>query len=333
MLLAGRYLLPTLAPVTTGDQPLPPAPELVNPALGNDEFALSSVLEPYQPVPHFPPAGLPMLVAEPLWSLANGCGAGNWQFASPRGVAIDAATGRAYVADSENRRVVELNLADGAHVTNYALPDFQEPVDVALDPQGALLVLDATVQSIFRIDRVTGEAASLALGASFYRPRGFTVDWAGNIAVADTGGARVVVLDATGGFLTQLGGLETGVGQGQPVDVLALDNQLWAIAADHGRLWRLDVMGSFAVSERTNTLTGPQLAALPDGSGFFMSDPAQRTVLYLTPNGQPVGQLGYADIFLNPMGVAATFDPDGFINLLVSDSAACTISFWRLRRE
>jgi hypothetical protein len=206
-------------------------------------------------------------------------------------------------------------------------------VDVAVDPQGTLLVLDAMAQNIFRIDRVTGESALLALDTSFYRPRGLAVDRIGNIAVADTGGARVVLLDATGSLLAQFGGPETGLGQGQPVDVLALGEQLWAIAADHGRLWRLDVMGSVAVSERTNTVTGPQLAGLPDDSGFFLSDPVRRTVLYFAPSGQLLGQLGYADTLINPVGVATTFSEDGSVNLVVGDSAACTIALWRIRKE
>jgi hypothetical protein len=333
LLLAGRYLLPTPAPVTISDLPLPLALELIDARLGNEDFALSANLEAYQPSLSLPPASLPLLIADPVWSVANGCGAGAAQFASPRGVALDAENGRVYVADSENRRVVELRLDDGTQVTSYALPEFQEPVDVAIDPQGALLALDAMTQSIFRIDRATGESATLVLATSFYRPRGLAVDRAGNIAVADTGGARVAVLDGAGSFLTQYGGLETAVGQGQPVDVLALGDQWWTIAADHGRLWRLDVMGSVPVSERTNTLTGPQLAGLPDGSGFFLSDPVRRTVLYLAPSGQPVGQLGYADAFVNPMGVATSFREDGFVNLVVGDSAACTVGLWRLRTE
>jgi hypothetical protein len=333
LLLTGRYLLPTQAPITMADVPLPPAPELIDARLGNDRFALSVNLEPYQPVRSAPPANLPLLAAEPVWTLANGCGAGDFQFASPRGVAMDVPNGRLYVADSENRRVVELMLADGGHVTTYNLPEFQEPVDVAIEPSGALLVLDATVQNIFRIDRATGESAAMALGTGFYHPRGFAVDWAGNIAVADTGGARVAVLDATGSFLTQYGGIETGLGQGQPTDVLALGDQLWAIAADHGRLWKLESLGSIAVTDRASTVTGPQLAGLPDGSGFFMSDPVRRTVLYFAPNGEPVGQLGYADTFVNPVGVAASFGQDGFVNLLVSDSAVCTLSLWRLRTQ
>jgi DNA-binding beta-propeller fold protein YncE len=333
LLLASRYLLPTQAQVTMNDVPLPPAPELVDTRLGNDRFALSANLEPYRPIRTLPPDNVSLLVSEPGWALANGCGADDSQFASPRGIAIDAQNGRVYVADSENRRVVELMLDDGSYVTSYRLPEFQEPVDVAIDLGGALLVLDATVQNIFRIDRATGESAVMALGTGFYHPRGFALDKAGNIVVADTGGARVVVLDAAGNFLTQYGGLETALGQGQPADVVASGDQLWAIAADHGRLWRLDVLGSLAVSERASTVTGPQLAALPDGSGFFMSDPVRRTVLYFAPSGQPAGQLGYADHFANPVGIAAAAGESGFVHLVVGDSAACTVSMWRLRRQ
>jgi hypothetical protein len=331
LLLAGRYLLPTQAPVTMADVPLPSAPALVDATLGNDNFALSVNMQPYRPVPSIPPSNLPLLASEQVWTLANGCGAGDFQFASPRGIAIDSQNGRIYVADSDNHRVTELRLDDGSRMTTYALPGFQEPVDVAIDPGGALLVLDATVQNIVRIDRATGEAAPLSMNTGFYHPRGFAVDQGGNIIVADTGGARVVVLDATGTFLTQFGGTDSGLGQGQPTDVQVLGNQLWAISADSGRLWRLDNMGSVPVSNRASTVTGPQLATLPDGSGFFMSDPARRTVLYFTPDGQPLGQLGYSDTFANPVGVAAAFDQQGLVNLVVGDSASCTVSLWRLR--
>ena len=326
LLLAGRYLLPTEAALTSADRPLPPAPELVDARLGDDSFALTMNLGPYPTAPSLPPASLPLLLAEPVWTVGNGCGLDDGQFASPRGIALDMDNGRIYVADAGNRRVVELMLDTGVVVTTFDLAEFQEPVDVAIDPQGTLLVLDAMTQNIYRIDRATGEAATLTLGTSFYRPRGFGVDQAGNIGVADTGGARVALLDSTGSLLVQYGGREMGLGQGQPVDVLALNDQWWTIAADHGRLWRLDVLGSVTVSERSNTLTGPHLAALPDGS-------VQRTVLYLAPNGQPRGQLGYADTFVNPTGVAASLHEDGLFNLVVADSATCTVSLWRLRAE
>jgi hypothetical protein len=106
---------------------------------------------------------------------------------------------------------------------------------------------------------------------------------------------------------------------------------LWAIAADHGRLWQLNSLGSVIITERASTVNGPQLAGLPDGSGFFMSDAVRRTFIYFAPSGQPLGQLGYSDLFANPMGVAATFGEDGIVNLFVSDSATCAVSLWRLQ--
>jgi hypothetical protein len=57
----------------------------------------------------------------------------------------------------------------------------------------------------------------------------------------------------------------------------------------------------------------------------------RRTVLYFAPSGQLIGQLGQNDRFLNPVGVAAAFAPDNFVNLVVGDSAACAVSLWRLR--
>lgn len=336
-LLAASYLLPTEMPVSAADVPLPPLPELLDARLGDDHFALNMNLEA-QPLPRsLPPANLPMLLAEPLWQTPPGCGAGD--LLSPRGVAVDVTRGRLYVADGDGRQVLGLALDDGRVLERYALADFAEPVDVALlgaaegsgDGMGALLVLDAVVPAIFKIDLATGESGPLALSTGFYRPRGLAVDALGHIGVADTGGARVVILDATGAPLAQFGGPQTALGQGQPVAVMALGGQWWAMAADAGRLWRLDVLGSLAVSARANTVTGPHLAPLPDGRGFFLSDSVQRTVLYLAATGEPLAQLGYSDTLVNPTGVAAYVGVDGLLHLAVADSGTCSVGIWRVR--
>src|SRR5690606_924093 len=241
---------------------------------------------------------------------------------------------RVYVADANNRRVVVLDLANGELLEPLALDALQEPVDVALAPDGTLLVLDTMIPAIYRVDLATGEAAPLALTSSFYRPRGLGVDTVGNIAVADTGGARVVLLDAQGAELAQFGGPQSILGQGQPVDTLALDGVWWAVAADNGRLWRLDVLGSIAPLARANTITGPHLASLADG-GFFLSSPAQRSVIYLAPSGEPLAQLVYPENIINPTGVAAAprRDNSALVDLVVADSAACGVSLWRLRPQ
>ncbi len=328
-LLMGRYLLPSLAEVTPTDAPLPAAPELLDARLGDNTFALTTNLEFYAPAASAAPAALPVLLSEPVWESAQGCGADKTQLDSPRGVALDATGQRLYIADANNRRVVVLDADAGAPLDELALPEFQEPVDVAFDPNGTLLVLDAVAQAIYRVDLTTGEYGALPL-AGFYRPRGLAVDAAGNVLVADTGGARVALLDALGGVVAQFGGPSTWLGKGQPVDVLAVANgSYWAIAAEHGRLWRLDVLGSVPAVERANTLTGPHLAALPDGS-FFVSDPSRSTVIYVAPNGQPYGQLTAPNAFVNPTGVAATLR-DGLVYVAVVDSATCRASMWRVR--
>ena len=81
--------------------------------------------------------------------------------------------------------------------------------------------------------------------------------------------------------------------------------------------------------ERANTLTGPHLAGLPDGS-FFVSDPSRRTVIYVAPTGQPYGQLTAPDALVNPTGVAATLR-DGLVYVAVVDSARCNAGLWRVR--
>jgi hypothetical protein len=334
MLLLSNYLLPSTAEIAPGDAPLPPAPALLDARLGSGHFALSTSMELTQPARALPPMDLPALPAEPVWQLGSGCGAGAGQVDRPHGLALDAVAGLLFVADSGNRRVVALDVATQEVTQVYASAAFQEPVDVEVGVDGSLLVLDALAQTIFRVDRETGEATTLALETGFYRPRGLAVDLAsGNLAVADTGGARVVLLDPAGVVLAQFGGPQTVMGQGQPVDALVDGGQLWTITAENGRLWRLDVMGSFVAIERSNTVDGPQLAALP-GRGFFLSDPTRRTVLHLASTGQPLAQLVAPGQFATPTGVAAgsvATGANGEDLLAVADSAACTVWLWRVR--
>lgn len=333
-LLLSRQLLPVTGQALALDYPLPAAPDLIDARLGNDQFALTANMDFAQPERVLPPVNLPRLLAEPVWDTANGCGAGADQLDSPRGVALDSTTGRVYVADANNRRVVVLDLATGAALETLTLDALQEPVDVALAPDGTLLVLDTMIPAIYRVDLATGEFAPLALTTGFYRPRGLAVDLIGNIAVADTGGARVVLLDAQGTQLAQFGGQQSILGQGQPVDTLALNGMWWTIAADNGRLWRLDVLGSLAPVARANTITGPHMGALAEG-GFFLSNPAERTVLYFAPSGQPLSQLAYPESMVNPTGVAAAphSDNPALVDLVIADAATCGVSLWRLRPQ
>jgi hypothetical protein len=333
-LLRSRYLLPMLGDINTGDIELPPPPGLLDPRLGDGRFALTQLSDFVQPQVSLPAVSFPPLFFEPVWSVGR-CGAGAGQLDTPHGLALDVMAGRIYVADTGNRRIVALALADGAPLDLYSADGFEEVVDVALDqPPGApvaLLALDAVAHQIYRIDPTTGASATVPLTTGFYRPRGLAVDENGYILVADTGGARVVLLDHDGQQLGAWGGLETALGRGQPVDVLAQDGAYWAITAEDGRLWRLDVLGSVALFPRVSSVNGPHLAALP-GGGFFVTDPGRRAVIYHTVSGEPLGELPYTADLVAPTGVAAGVVEE-MIYVAASDSVACTVSLWRTPRE
>ncbi len=326
-LLPARYLRPDLGQLLPGDADLPPAPELLDPNLGDDDFALSFVSEEIRPQTVFPPADLPPLLMEEVWFAGGICGPAAGQMQAPRGVALDAIERRVYVADTGNRRVLAYDLASGEPLTTYTDPEFEEPVDVAMGPGGELIVLDAVAYPLFRIDTATGEIARLPVDTEFYRPRGLDVDPLGHMLVADTGGARVVLLDAQGQVLAQFGGQDTSLGIGQPVDGLVNDGVMWAVTAEDGRLWRLYDQSGLTAMPRANTIDGPHLATLPD-RGFFLSDPVGRGIRYHAPSGQPLLEFAYPDAFITPVGIAAA-EADGMVYLAVVDSAACTVSLWR----
>ncbi len=323
--LHSQFLTPSFDPAT---QPpifgnmVPLADERLG---ASDGFALTASVDLWQSVPKAGIFTLPELVAQPVWRTTAGCGAGEGQLNRPHGAIFDANGGQIFVADTDNRRIVAYSFA-GQPQRSFTNEAFQEVVDVALEPGGALLALDAMANSIFRIDPATNTTTPFATDASFYRPRGFSVDPLGMILVADTGGARVVVLNPEGFVLGEFGGLDQALGTGQPADALALNNVWWAFSAENGRLWNLGTLGSLGALSYNNTIDGPQMAVLPNGS-FFVSDPGKQRVLYFVPTGQPIRQLsGQHSV---PTGVAAAVI-EGQTYLAVVDTQACSLTLWRV---
>jgi hypothetical protein len=324
--LTSGYLLPTTGAVSLADQTPPPPPPLLDPALGNDDFALTRIASAWQPDVRIPPSGLEPLPLETLWTAGAGCGAGENQLNAPHGLAFDPASGQLYVADTGNRRVQVLDL-DGGFVRQLAAAEFQEPVDVAFAPDGAALVLDAVAAPIYRIG-ADGDVTAAPVQSSFYRPRGFDVGDDGAVAVADTGGGRVVVLSADGAVQTQFGGIDTLLARGQPVDALLGASGLWAVSAEDGRLHNLTIDGGLTAVQPTNTIDGPQMAALPTG-GLIVSDPLRRTFTTFGANGQPRQQFGYLEQLVMPTGIATLTTGDS-LYIAASDVRSCTVSLWRM---
>ncbi|MCB0073812.1 MAG: hypothetical protein KDE20_20230, partial [Caldilineaceae bacterium] len=325
--LSPLYLRPAEGPLTPQDAPLPSPPALTDPRLERDGFALSQGVELRQPqTVRLAENRLPLL-GQLAWEVSNGCGAGLTQLARPHGAAVDPASGRLYVADTDNARVA-IFTPDGARLGDILDPVLQEPVDVAVADDGAVFVLDAGTQQVLQLDAGSGTLNPLTGGVSFYRPRGLTALANGLLAVADTGGARVVLLDRNGAQMAEYGGLGTALGRGQPVDAVQAADTLWAVTSEDGRLWDLDVNGSVVATQRAVSADGPHLAALADGR-FFVSDPARGTVHFHAAGGRPLRSFAYPDAFVTPTGLAVRAAGNEIV-LYVVDTGRCSVSAWRL---
>jgi len=335
---------------TTRDLPMLPAPDS---RLGDDTFALSIDSILWAPQVRIPPSNLPLLPFENVerWGF---CGVDEGQFSAPHGIAWDAATETIYIADTGNVRVVALNTNTGA-TQPLPIPGLEEPVDVALTPEGRVLILDTAAPKLALYDPQTGQTEMMPLTDGFYRPRGVAVDGGGIVYIADTGGARIAALTPEGGLLTAFGGTETRLGRGQPAAVATTARALWAVSAEDGRLWQLNTLGSLTAIQPTDTINGPHIAtfrpaAAIDAPGsaaslaatslsstptndalarsLFVTDPARHMVTWFAESGQPLGALADEGAFDQPTGIAVIQRSDETL-LAVMDTARCEVSTWR----
>lgn len=303
-----------------------PLPELApaNTQLGNDSFALTADNQLWQVGTIVPPRALPALLMENTGAWGS-CGAGDTQFNAAHGIAWDATSGKIYIADTGNQRVAIVDPATGL-IDTLPIEGLEEPVDVALTPTGSLLVLDTAAPRLVRVTLASGASQVIPLTDGFYRPRALAVDQSGVIYIADTGGARVAAITADGGVITSIGGPETRLGRGQPAAVGVTPNTLWALAAEAGRLWNLNVMGSLNAIQPVDTINGPHIT--PVGDAFFLSDPARQQIIWFAPSGEPRGFLGDTGAFDQPTGIAALQQGDQTL-LAVMDTARCSLTTWR----
>ena len=150
-------------------------------------------------------------------------GAPTYQFNCPSGVAISPVNGDIYVVDRCNQRVqvfnsswvyktsLGVNGVSGSDATH-----FNDPRGVVIDTSSNVYVLD-TGNSRVQKCTVSGSTYSCTTfvgvvgecGSDFAHlcdPRAIALDKAGRVYVADTNNQRVQVFDASGAYLTSIGG-------------------------------------------------------------------------------------------------------------------------------
>jgi DNA-binding beta-propeller fold protein YncE len=216
-------------------------------------------------------------------------GAGPGQLDRPTGVAVDS-RGNVFVADAGNRRLQEFD-RDGAFVREWSAPDggFVDLADVATD-EDRIFVLDAGAGRVVRLDAEGGITSWGSPGrgdGQLREPTGLAVA-NGEVVVADSGNARVVVFTADGEFVRSWPVAEWLGGTDRAADVTAEGDRLWlsSPATDSILVRRVDGSNVGALQPReVERLEGPAgLALAPGGALFVVNQRAERISLLTNRN-------------------------------------------------
>jgi len=216
------------------------------------------------------------------------------RFTEPRDVAVSGAT--VFVADTGNRRIQAFD-RDGVFQDAWTGTDglFQEPLALGVDSQGRLLALDSPEGWIYRFDSA-GHPLDRIGGPSLqaYHPRGLSVLEGDTLAVADTGGGRLLFLAPSGDVQRHMGEVGQGLSQfSEPTDVAVDERGIhYVVEAYNQRVQLLDSAGRGLVYwpiPPSVALDGPHLALAPDGS-LLITAPEQGAVQRYTADGRLLDQ-------------------------------------------
>jgi sugar lactone lactonase YvrE len=203
-------------------------------------------------------------------------GSGVGQFYGAYGIALDA-TGRIYVADTYNCRIVRIDDMNGTNWTSYGgtcgsgQGQFYDPSGIAVDSAGEIYVMDTGNSRVVRMDDMSGTnwisygTVGSGVGQFAQYLTSVAVDASGRIYVADTGNKRVVRMDDMNGSNW------TALTQSPPVNGVSyyfLQSPA-AVAVDSaGRIYVAD-----------NEYYAPAVVRVDDMSG------ANWTFIYTSPSG------------------------------------------------
>jgi sugar lactone lactonase YvrE len=237
-------------------------------------------------------------------------------FNSPTGLAVDAA-GNVFVADEGNHLLRKIS-ASGVVSTLFSGSgsDFSTPAGLAVDASGTLYVADLSrkIRKITPDGDVTTVAGSGNYGnsdgqgtlASFYSPRGITVDADGNIYVADSYNNNIRMI-TPGGMVTTIAGTFTygfknGVGTASlfyTPSAIALDNNGNAYVADeyNHRIRKIALTGYRITPALPSGLIFDGATGTISGSATTISSPTTYTVTATNASGTAKAEVSISVVF------------------------------------
>ena len=154
------------------------------------------------------------------WLASRGsAGAGASQFNWPRGIAIRQSDRTAWIADTQNHRVVVWDVETRTAIGSYGTGNpgnlagqLNRPMGIAVDEAtGHVFVADTLNNRIVELaadQGGTGISLVRTLAYGFDQPEAIEIGPEGRIIVADTNDSEIVVLDADGSWLVSFGAAE-----------------------------------------------------------------------------------------------------------------------------
>jgi streptogramin lyase len=213
---------------------------------------------------------------------------------------------------------------------------FQDPIGVAVGPNGVVAVVDS---GNARVQRFDPDGALLDIwgeedgGVSFMRtdsglgPTGITVAGDGTTWVADTWGHRIVALDAGGAVAQAIGGETVDVGDDParvgdeggrffgPRDVAVTDDAIYVTDTGNERVQVFTRDGGFITawggygSEPEQLIEPVGIAVGPDGL-VYVADSGNARIAIFSPDGEPAAQWPVAGWPApDPTGLRPAFQP------------------------
>jgi sugar lactone lactonase YvrE len=245
------------------------------------------------------------------------------QFHEPHAVALTA--GRIYVADTDEHRILALNL-DGKVLHAWGakgdkVGEFRSPAGITVDEKGRIYVADTGNHRIQVMDEEGKSLRAFGLKGSSHRefssPSGIFA-LRGLLYIADTGNSRVQVVTYDGVFVTEMTVKTKKDEMKSPVAVAAdVQQRIYVLDSDNNNVWIFNHNGGLldqfgTKGKGADGFRSPQGLAVDSQGSIFVSDTGNYKLKKFDPKGKLIASLGSEGDgpgqFQEPAGLAVDQD-------------------------